>query len=191
PAAAPPNRRSAAELEQLVTPYAGVPGQALVVIFDAARFPSEITESERWLKKPKAERGKQPGTQESVRRLTQEAPQVVAYMSSNIAATAALGSAYQDQPDDLWRAYGATTLRLREQRGEAPAQPDGTVAAPTAATPAEAGAAPPAPAPTTAAAGAPPPAQPPLPAPPAPAPTAAAPRPAPTPAPAPPPGLQP
>jgi Meckel syndrome type 1 protein len=115
----PQNRRSAAQLEQLVAPYAGVPSDALVVIFDAARFPSEITEAAGWLRKPEAERAAQPGAQPSVRLLTREAPEVVAFLASNMAATAALGSAYQEQPDDLWKAYGETTLRLQAQQGGA------------------------------------------------------------------------
>jgi hypothetical protein len=115
----PQTNRTAAQLQELVVPYAGVPAEALVVIFDAARFPSDITEAARGLKKPEAERGKQPDTQESVCRLTQKAPQVVAFMSSNTAATASLGSAYQEQPADLWRAYDEMTLRLRAQQAGA------------------------------------------------------------------------
>jgi hypothetical protein len=112
--------RSPEELERLVSPYAGVPPQVLLVMFDAARYPGNVMESAQWLGKPDPDRGPPPKAQASVRRLTDEAPQVVAYLSGNIAATTQLGDAYREQPNDLWMAYGEVTTRLPAQAPSPP-----------------------------------------------------------------------
>src|SRR5438094_842812 len=112
--------RSPEQLQTLVTPYAGVPSGALVVIFDSARYPGDLMNAAAWLGKPEAERGPPPATQPSVRRLTEQAPQVVTYLSSDIATTSELGAAYRDQPHELWAAYAEATSRMQAHQGPPP-----------------------------------------------------------------------
>lgn len=141
-----------AEIERLVAPYAGAPPAALGVVFDASRYPADLGDAQAWLRQPEADRGPPKETwPPSVRRLAERAPQVVDHLTADIASTAALGAAYQNQPNQVWQAYGKATAQLQSAQ-EPPAEPQppaaGTALAPQPDPTASAAPAP-APAPTT------------------------------------------
>jgi hypothetical protein len=115
---------SAMQIEVLVAPFAGASPDALGIVFDAARYPAELLEAAEWLRRPEAERGAADATwPPSVRRLAERAPQAIVYLTSDMRSTAALGAAYQNQPNDVWLAYGKITQQLQAQQDLAGAPP--------------------------------------------------------------------
>lgn len=164
PAAPASTPLSDAQIERLVAPYAGAPPAALGVVFDASRYPADIADAKVWLDKPEADRGAPKETwPPSVRRLAERAPQVVDHLAADMASTSALGAAYQNQPNQVWQAYGKTTAQLQaNQDAQAPppeAQPPDAGVTPTA--PAlQPAPSPPQPEPTASSAAAPPPSAP-------------------------------
>lgn len=132
PAAAVSAQRplSPTELDALLAPYAGAPQDALGQVLDAARYPADLMAANAWAKQPAEGRGEaNPGWAPTVRTLAERAPRTLDFLAQNIAATAALGSAYQAQPNDVWLAFGRVTLAARQQaqpaddRQPAPTQP--------------------------------------------------------------------
>ncbi|MDO9714281.1 DUF3300 domain-containing protein, partial [Paracraurococcus lichenis] len=158
----PPLR--ADELDRLLAPYAGAPQDSLGVVLDACRYPADLVEASGWSQQAEATRGPAKQTwPPTVRLLAERAPRTLEYLTRDLAATSALGSAYQNQPNDVWLAYGRVTERQLEASdepaGEAKAssggsrpapQPRPQAAQPSAPAAPSSPAAPPAPPPTTA-----------------------------------------
>ena len=132
---AEPAPATAEQIERLVTPFAGAPQNVLGIVFDACRYPAQLLEAVQWSQQPEATRGPARETwAPTVRLLAEQAPRTLEYLTQNMSTTAALGSAYQHQPNDVWLAYGRVTTRETEARpaaaSAAPAVPSPPVSAP-------------------------------------------------------------
>ena len=114
---------TAGQLESLLEPFAGAPQDVLAVVLDACRYPTELVAAAQWATKPAAERG--PAEQAwppPVRLLAERAPRTLQYLTQDIASTAVLGAAFQNQPNDVWLAFGRVTLAA-QARAEQQATP--------------------------------------------------------------------
>ena len=149
-AAAPPDapRLTPEQMDRLLEPFAGAPQDIPGIVLDACRYPSELLEAAQWSRQPEASRGPAKDSwPPTVRLLAERAPRTVDYLTQDIARTAALGSAYQTQPNDVWMAYGrVTAARMAEAaaapQAPAPAEPANPAAGPAAPPPSDAGGAP-------------------------------------------------
>ncbi len=103
---------SAAQLETLIAPLAGVPQQMLPAVLDACRYPADVMDAQSTLARPGAEIKTTWNT--GVQFLARYSPDLLGVLSRDIGATAALGEAYARQPNDVLRAYGAIELRMRQ-----------------------------------------------------------------------------
>jgi F0F1-type ATP synthase membrane subunit c/vacuolar-type H+-ATPase subunit K len=118
-----PRRLGAEELDALLAPFAGAPQDMLGVVLDACRYPADLLAAGQWLRTPEATRGPASNSwAPTVRVLAERAPRTVDYLIQDIARTAALGAAYQTQPNDVWLAYGRVTA-AREVPAAAAATP--------------------------------------------------------------------
>ena len=107
----------------MLEPFAGAPQDVLAVVLDACRYPTELVAATQWAAKPAAER--EPATQAwppPVRLLAERAPRTLQYLTQDIASTAVLGAAFQNQPNDVWLAFGRVTLAA-QARAEQQATP--------------------------------------------------------------------
>jgi hypothetical protein len=126
---------SAAQLETLMTPLAGVPQQMLPAVLDACRYPADIMDAQQTLARPGAEIKTTWNT--GVQFLARYSPDLLGVLARDIGSTAALGEAYTRQPNDVLRAYGAVELRARQAtqantraaQARPPARPPATPAA--------------------------------------------------------------
>jgi hypothetical protein len=120
PAAAAPQPLSAAELDAMLAPYAGAPPDALGQVLDAARYPADLMAASAWARQPAESRGEpNPAWLPTIRQLAERAPRTLDYLTQNMAATAAVGSAYQNQPNDVWLAFGRGPAPSRGAAGSA------------------------------------------------------------------------
>jgi uncharacterized membrane protein YgcG len=102
---------TAGQLESLLEPFAGAPQDVLAVVLDACRYPTELVAATQWATKPADERGPAPQAwPPPVRLLAERAPRTLQYLTQDIASTAVLGAAFQNQPNDVWLAFGRVTL---------------------------------------------------------------------------------
>ena len=114
---------TAEQLEGLLEPFAGAPQDVLAVVLDACRYPTELVAATQWATKSADERGPAPqGWPPPVRLLAERAPRTLQYLTQDIASTAVLGSAFQNQPNDVWLAFGRVTLAA-QARAEQQATP--------------------------------------------------------------------
>jgi Protein of unknown function (DUF3300) len=103
---------SAEDLDRLVEPFAGAPQDTLGVVLDACRYPSDLLDAARWSQQPEGTRGAaKEAWPPTVRVLAERAPRTLEFLTRDLANTSALGSAYQNQPNDVWLAYGRVTAR--------------------------------------------------------------------------------
>jgi len=102
---------TAAQLEALVRPLAGVPQQMLPAVLDATRYPADIMDAQQSLSRTPPEI--KPTWNTGVQFLARYAPDVLGVLSRDIGTTAALGEAYSRQPNDVLRAYGTVETRSR------------------------------------------------------------------------------
>ncbi|NOG69108.1 DUF3300 domain-containing protein [Roseicella sp. DB1501] len=103
---------SAEALDRLLEPFAGAPQDSLGIVLDAGRYPNDLIEASLWARTPEASRGAvKESWAPTVRILAERAPQTLDYLTRDLATTAALGSAYGSQPNDVWLAYGRVTER--------------------------------------------------------------------------------
>jgi sulfatase-modifying factor enzyme 1/uncharacterized protein DUF3300 len=134
-AARAPQPLGAERLDALLAPFAGAPQDVLGVVLDACRYPTELLEATQWARQPEATRGPIKETwPPTVRVLAERAPRTLEYLTQDMAMTAALGSAYQYQPNDVWMAYGRVTERQTQQPPPAPQGADAALAASPPAT---------------------------------------------------------
>ncbi|WP_431267692.1 DUF3300 domain-containing protein [Dankookia sp. P2] len=113
------------QLERLLEPFAGAPQDVLAVVLDACRYPTELVAAAQWAAKPVAERG--PAEQAwppPVRLLAEQAPRTLQYLTQDIASTAVLGDAFQNQPNDVWLAFGRVTLAVQAGAEQQPPPAD-------------------------------------------------------------------
>ena len=122
PVAKPP-LLGAGDLDRLVEPFAGAPQDMLGVVLDACRYPDDLLDAAHWVEQPNETRGaakdKWPPT---VRVLAERAPRTLDFLTRDLAHTSALGSAYQNQPNDVWLAYGRVTARQARADERQPAE---------------------------------------------------------------------
>lgn len=122
PGAKPP-LLGAGDLDRLVEPFAGAPQDMLGVVLDACRYPDDLLDAAHWVEQPNETRGaakdKWPPT---VRVLAERAPRTLDFLTRDLARTSALGSAYQNQPNDVWLAYGRVTARQARADERQPAE---------------------------------------------------------------------
>jgi hypothetical protein len=108
-------------LDRLLEPFAGAPQDILGVVLDACRYPSDLLDALRWSQQPEATRGPvKESWPPTVRLLAEQAPRTLDFLTHDLASTAALGSAYQNQPNEVWLAYGRVTS-ARQAQGQEPA----------------------------------------------------------------------
>jgi hypothetical protein len=124
PGAKPP-LFGAEDLDRPVEPFAGAPQDTLGFVLDACRYPNDLLDATHWVEQSKetrvAAKDKWPPT---VRLLAERAPRTLDFLTRDLAHTSALGSAYQNQPNDIWLAYGRLTARQAraDERQSAEAQ---------------------------------------------------------------------
>jgi len=105
--------RSAAELQQLVSPIALYPDPLVALILPAATRPTEVVLAFRFLNRGgDAElAGREPWS-DAVRALTRYR-EVLEYLDRNLEWTRQLGEAFLDQPEDVMAAVQAVRVRAR------------------------------------------------------------------------------
>lgn len=128
-----PAQQTAADLQQLVAPFALYPDALVAQILAASTYPTQIVEAERWLQKHSNLQGKELATEvdkeswdPSVKALTQF-PSVLAKMNDSLSWTSAVGDAYFNQQQDVLdavqvmrrRAEDAGTLQSTPQQNVA------------------------------------------------------------------------
>src|SRR5918997_3967897 len=102
----------AEDLDRLLEPFAGAPQDTLGVVLDACRYPNDLLDAARWVEQPEGTRGAAKDSwPPTVRLLAEQAPRTLDFLTRDLASTSALGSAYQNQPNDVWLAYGRVTTR--------------------------------------------------------------------------------
>lgn len=127
-------RLTAAQLDALLEPYAGAPQEAVGLVLDAARYPADLMAASAWAAQPEADRGPvNDSWPPPVKVLAERAPRTLAYLTENMASTAALGAAYATQPNDVWLAYGRVTARAEEAARPAEQAPQAAQQQPPAA----------------------------------------------------------
>lgn len=138
PGAKPP-LLGAEDLDRLVEPFAGAPQDMLGVVLDACRYPNDLLDAAHWVEQPKEMRGAAKDTwPPTVRVLAERAPRTLDFLTRDLAHTSALGSAYQNQPNDVWLAYGRVTerqIQAEHRPADAPAAEDGGPPPPPVAAP--------------------------------------------------------
>jgi uncharacterized membrane protein YgcG len=128
-----PSQQTAAELQQLVAPFALYPDALVAQILAASTYPTQIVEAERWLQKHSNLQGKELATEvdkeswdPSVKALTQF-PSVLAKMNDSLSWTSAVGDAYFNQQQDVLDAVQVMRKRA-EDAGTLQSSPQQTVA---------------------------------------------------------------
>ena len=128
-----PAQQTAAELQQLVAPFALYPDALVAQILAASTYPTQIVEAERWLQKHSNLQGKELATEvdkeswdPSVKALTQF-PSVLAELNESLSWTSAVGDAYFNQQQDVLDAV-QVMRKLAEDAGTLQSSPQQTVA---------------------------------------------------------------
>lgn len=128
-----PAQQTAADLQQLVAPFALYPDALVAQILAASTYPTQIVEAERWLQKHSNLQGKELATEvdkeswdPSVKALTQF-PSVLAKMNESLSWTSAVGDAYFNQQQDVLDAVQVMRKRAKDS-GTLQSSPQQTVA---------------------------------------------------------------
>ncbi len=128
-----PAQQTAAELQQLVAPFALYPDALVAQILAASTYPTQIVEAERWLQKHSNLQGEELATEvdkeswdPSVKALTQF-PTVLTRMNDSLSWTSAVGDAYFNQQQDVLDAV-QVMRKLAEDAGTLQSSPQQTVA---------------------------------------------------------------